>query len=73
VGISVAAQHPAVNRGVDDEYLLERRTEPVRVEFWVDNILLDLDADPASAAHDEIDRREDKIPAPDDHPTSSPG
>ena len=52
--------------GVDDEHLLENRTDPVRVDLWVDNILLDLDADPYPAAYNEIDRRECEVPEPDD-------
>ena len=52
--------------GVDDEHLLENRTDPVRVDLWVDNILFDLDADPYPAAYDEIDRRECEVPEPDD-------
>jgi hypothetical protein len=38
------------------------RTEPVRVQFWVDNIL----PDPDPAAGHEIDRRQDEIAEPDD-------
>lgn len=52
--------------GVDDEHLLEHRTDPIRVDLRVDNILLDLDADPYPAAYDEIDRRECEVPEPDD-------
>lgn len=52
--------------GSGDEHLLTHRTEPVTVDLWVDNILLDLDADPYPDAFYELDRREDEIPEPDD-------
>ena len=40
--------------------------------MWVDNILLDLDADPYPDAFDELDRRADEIPEPDDVPDDPP-
>lgn len=44
--------------GHDGEYLLERRTEPVDVTVFVEEILFDLGADEAyGQANDEIDRR----------------
>jgi hypothetical protein len=54
--------------GADDEHLLEHRMEPVTVDLWVDNILLDLDSDPYDDAFHELDRREDEVPEPDDVP-----
>lgn len=48
--------------GVDDEFLLEHRTEPVTVDLWVDNILLDLDDptfDQYEAAFADLDDREE--------------
>jgi hypothetical protein len=52
--------------GADDEHLLGHRTEPIVVDLWVDNILLDLDADPYDDAFYELDQRESVIPEPDD-------
>jgi transcriptional regulator with XRE-family HTH domain len=58
--------------GPDDEHLLEHRTEPVTVDLWVDNILLDLDADPYDDAFYDLDQRESEIPEPDDVPDEPP-
>lgn len=50
-----------------DERLLQHRTTPVTVDLWVDNILLDVldHPDIYDDAYDELDRREDEVPAPD--------
>ena len=51
--------------GADDESLWEHRTEPVVVDLWVDNILLDLDDplfDQYGDAYTELDEREDAVP-----------
>ncbi len=58
--------------GPGDEHLLSHRTEPITVDLWVDNILLDLDADPYPDAFYELDRREDEIAEPDDLPDEPP-
>ena len=58
--------------GPDDEHLLPHRTQPVTVDLCVDNILLDLDADPYRDAFDAIDQRELDIPEPDDLPDEPP-
>jgi hypothetical protein len=48
--------------GWDGEYLLEHRTEPVRVEVWPEEILSDLGAEAEfDAARDEINRRVDAL------------
>jgi transcriptional regulator with XRE-family HTH domain len=58
--------------GADDEHLLEHRTEPVTVELWVDDILLDLNADPYAEAFYKLDQRELDVPEPDDVPDEPP-
>jgi hypothetical protein len=59
--------------GADDESLCEHRTEPITVNLWVENVLLDLD-DPTLEQHDatlaELYDRQDAIPGPDDVDTT---
>jgi hypothetical protein len=52
--------------GDDWKELPQFRTDPVVVDLWVDNILLDIDDDPYADAYYELGRREDEIPEPDD-------
>ena len=57
-----------------DERLLQQRTTPVTVDLWVDNILLDVldHPDIYDDAYDELDRREDEVPAPDNVDATPP-
>jgi hypothetical protein len=57
-----------------DERLLQHRTTPVTVDLWVDNILLDVldHPDIYDDAYDELDRREDEVPAPDNVDATPP-
>jgi hypothetical protein len=57
--------------GVDDEYLLQHRTEPLVIDLWVDSILRntnDTTYDDYRDAEMELLRREEAIPQPDDLP-----
>jgi transcriptional regulator with XRE-family HTH domain len=57
--------------GVDDEYLMEHRTEPVTIDLWVESILrdsTDTTYDDYRDAELELTRREEAIPEPDDLP-----
>jgi transcriptional regulator with XRE-family HTH domain len=57
--------------GVDDEYLLGHRTEPVVIDLWVDSVLRDSNDtsyDDYRDAQLELTRREEAIPEPDDLP-----
>jgi hypothetical protein len=57
-----------------DERLLQHRTTPVTVDLWVDYILLDVldHPDIYDDAYDELDRREDEVPAPDNVDATPP-
>ena len=57
--------------GVDDEHLLQHRTEPVVIDLWVESILRDTNDttyDDYRDAELELSRREEAIPEPDDLP-----
>jgi hypothetical protein len=57
--------------GVDDEHLLQHRTEPVVIDLWVESILRDTNDttyDDYRSAELELSRREEAIPEPDDLP-----
>jgi hypothetical protein len=57
--------------GVDDEHLLQHRTEPVVIDLWVESILRDTNDttyDEYRDAELELSRREEAIPEPDDLP-----
>jgi transcriptional regulator with XRE-family HTH domain len=57
--------------GVDDEHLLQHRTEPIVIDLWVESILRDTNDttyDDYRAAETELSERENAIPEPDDLP-----
>ncbi|HUO38216.1 MAG TPA: hypothetical protein VMU34_10380 [Mycobacterium sp.] len=53
---------------------MSTRRSVVTVDLWVDNILLDVlgHRDIQDDAYDELDRREDEVPEPDDVPDEPP-
>lgn len=57
--------------GVDDECLMEHRTEPVSIDLWVESILRDINDTTYDSYRDaelELASREEAIPEPDDLP-----